>query len=55
MGGILLQALLKNNLLSPELTYARVQRADRAKALAAKLNVKVGTNNAAAIKGATSF
>jgi len=52
MGGILLQALLKNNLLSPELTRATVQHEERANALATKLNITVGTDNAAAIKGA---
>ncbi|MFZ0277965.1 MAG: pyrroline-5-carboxylate reductase [Candidatus Sulfotelmatobacter sp.] len=52
MGGIILQALLKNNLLSPELTCATVQHEERAKLLAAKLNVRVGTDNAAAVKGA---
>ncbi|MGA7424543.1 MAG: prephenate dehydrogenase/arogenate dehydrogenase family protein, partial [Candidatus Sulfotelmatobacter sp.] len=52
MGGIILQALLKNNLLSPELTCATVQHEERAKLLAAKLNVRVGTDNVAAVKGA---
>jgi pyrroline-5-carboxylate reductase len=52
MGGILLQALLKNGLLSNELTCATVQHEERARALTAKLNVKVGTDNAAAVKGA---
>jgi pyrroline-5-carboxylate reductase len=52
MGGILLQALLKNNLLSRELTCATVQHEERAKTLGAKLNVKVGTDNKAAVKGA---
>jgi pyrroline-5-carboxylate reductase len=52
MGGILLQALLKNKLLSPKLTRATVQHEDRARTLAAKLGVKVGTDNAAAVKGA---
>ncbi|MFZ0759129.1 MAG: pyrroline-5-carboxylate reductase [Candidatus Sulfotelmatobacter sp.] len=52
MGGILLQALLKNNLLSPELTTATVQHSERATRLAAKLNVKVTTDNAAAVQGA---
>jgi pyrroline-5-carboxylate reductase len=51
MGGILLLALLKNNLLSPELTCAAVQHEERAKILGTKLNVKVGTNNTA-VKGA---
>jgi pyrroline-5-carboxylate reductase len=52
MGGIILQALLKSKLLSPELTCATVQHEERAKALASKLNVKVGTDNAAAVRGA---
>jgi pyrroline-5-carboxylate reductase len=52
MGGILLQALLKNNLLSRELTSATVQHEERANMLGAKLNVKVGTDNRAAAKGA---
>jgi pyrroline-5-carboxylate reductase len=51
MGGILLQALLKNNLLSPELTSATVQHEERAKMLAKKLNIQVGTDNAAAVQG----
>jgi pyrroline-5-carboxylate reductase len=52
MGGILLQALLKNSLLSPELTCATVQHEERAKTLSAKLNVTVGTDNVAAVRGA---
>ncbi|MHB8217569.1 MAG: pyrroline-5-carboxylate reductase [Candidatus Sulfotelmatobacter sp.] len=52
MGGILLQALLKNSLLSPELTRATVQHEERAKMLSAKLNVTVGTDNVAAVRGA---
>src|ERR1700688_665903 len=52
MGGILLQSLLQNNRLSRNLTRATVQHEERAKALGKKLNVKVGTDNAAAIKGA---
>jgi pyrroline-5-carboxylate reductase len=52
MGGILLEALLKNGLLSTQLTSATVQHDDRAKALSAKLNVNVGTDNVAAVKGA---
>src|SRR5580692_7565759 len=52
MGGIILQALLSNHLLSPKLTRATVQHEERAKLLAAKLNVRVGTDNAAAVKGA---
>ena len=52
MGGILLQALLKNGSLSPKATRATVAHEERAKALSAKLNVKVGTNNVEAAKGA---
>jgi pyrroline-5-carboxylate reductase len=52
MGGIILQALLKNGLLSVNSTRATVAHPERAKALAAKLKVKVGTNNAEAVAGA---
>jgi pyrroline-5-carboxylate reductase len=52
MGGIILQALLKNGLLSTKSTSATVAHEERAKALAAKLKVKAGTNNVEAIKGA---
>jgi pyrroline-5-carboxylate reductase len=52
MGSIILQALLKNGLLSAKSTCATVAHEERAKALAAKLKVKVGTNNVEAVKGA---
>ena len=52
MGGIILQALLKHGLLSAKSTCATVAHAERARALAAKLKVKVGTDNAAAAEGA---
>jgi pyrroline-5-carboxylate reductase len=52
MGGIILQALLKSGMLSPKSTRATVAHEERAKALAAKLKVKVGTNNVEAAKGA---
>ena len=52
MGGILLQALLKKGLLSAESTRATVAHEERAKDLAAKLKVAVGTNNVEAAKGA---
>jgi len=52
MGGIILQALLKNGLLSPKSTCATVAHDERAKALATKLKIKVGTNNAEAARGA---
>ena len=52
MGGIILQALLKNGLLSAKSTYATVAHEERAKELAAKLKIKVSTNNVEAAKGA---
>ena len=52
MGGIVLQALLKNGLLSAKSTRATVAHEERAQALAAKLKVQVGTNNVEAAKGA---
>ena len=50
MGGILLQAFLKNNLLLPEQIVATVQHPDRALALSVQFGVEVGTNNLAAAK-----
>ncbi|HUA15406.1 MAG TPA: pyrroline-5-carboxylate reductase [Verrucomicrobiae bacterium] len=52
MGGIILQALLRNGLLLPKSTCATVAHAERAKALAAKLKIKVGTDNVKAVQGA---
>jgi pyrroline-5-carboxylate reductase len=52
MGGIILQALLKNGLLTAKSTCATVAHEERAKALASKLKVKVGTNNVEAVKDA---
>ena len=51
MGGIILQALLNNGLLSAKSTCATVAHEERAKALAAKLKVKVGTSNVEAATG----
>jgi pyrroline-5-carboxylate reductase len=48
MGGILLQAFLKNNLVLPEQLVATVQHPDRAQALSVQFGVEVGTNNLAA-------
>jgi pyrroline-5-carboxylate reductase len=48
MGGILLQAFLKNQLFAPENIRATVQHADRAVALAAQFGVEVTTDNVAA-------
>ncbi|HEY6763566.1 MAG TPA: pyrroline-5-carboxylate reductase [Candidatus Sulfotelmatobacter sp.] len=52
MGGIIMGALLKSGLLSRDFTFATVAHEERAKALSAKLNVSVGTNNVEAAKGA---
>jgi pyrroline-5-carboxylate reductase len=51
MGGIILQALLKHG-LSAKSTRATVAHAERAKALSSKLKLKVGTDNAEAVRGA---
>jgi pyrroline-5-carboxylate reductase len=48
MGGILLQAFLKNNLLLPEQIVATVQHPDRAQALSVQFGVEVGIDNLAA-------
>jgi pyrroline-5-carboxylate reductase len=45
MGGILLQAFLRNNLLRPDQIVATVQHADRAQALSAQFGVEVTTDN----------
>jgi pyrroline-5-carboxylate reductase len=52
LGGIILQALLREGLLSKELTRATVRHSDRALRLAEKLRVEVGTDNAKAVQGA---
>jgi pyrroline-5-carboxylate reductase len=52
MGGILLQAFLKNNLLAPEQIFATVQHAERAKALSAQSGVEVTTDNLGAAQQA---
>jgi pyrroline-5-carboxylate reductase len=52
MGGILLQALLKNGLLSPKHTNATVAHEDRAKALSKKLGISVGIDNVKAAENA---
>jgi pyrroline-5-carboxylate reductase len=52
MGGILLQAFLKNNLLSADQIVATVQHAERAQALSAQFGVEVTTDNLAAARGA---
>ncbi|MDW5265351.1 MULTISPECIES: pyrroline-5-carboxylate reductase [Acidobacteriaceae] len=52
MGGILLQAFLKNNLVSPDQIFATVQHPDRAQALSAQFGVEVTTDNLAAAQQA---
>jgi pyrroline-5-carboxylate reductase len=52
MGAIILQALLKNGLLTAKSTWATVAHEERAQALASKLKIKVGTSNREAVKGA---
>jgi pyrroline-5-carboxylate reductase len=45
MGGILLQAFLKNNLIAPDQIFATVQHPARALALSAQFGVEVTTDN----------
>src|ERR1700723_3880516 len=52
MGGILLQAFLKNNLLAADQIFATVQHAERAQALSAQFGVEVTTDNLAAAQQA---
>lgn len=52
MGGIILQALLKNGSLNAKHAVATVAHPERAKALSMKLKLKVGTDNAEAAKNA---
>src|ERR1700728_1784861 len=52
MGGILLQAFLKQQILSPERLLATVAHADRAAALSAQWGVEVSTDNLAIAKQA---
>ena len=52
MGSILLQALLKEGVISPSTAIATVQHAERAKQLSSKLNIQVTTNNPSAVRKA---
>lgn len=52
MGGILLQAFLKNNLVSPDQIFATVHHPERAMALSAQYGVEVTSDNLAAAKQA---
>lgn len=48
MGGILLQAFLKNNLLAPEQIFATVHHPERAQALSVQYGIEMSTDNLAA-------
>ena len=52
MGGILLQAFLKQNLFSPDQMHATVGHAERALALSTQWGLDVSTNNRAAVENA---
>jgi len=52
MGGILLQAFLKNHLVSPDQIFATVQHPDRAQALSVQFGIEVTTDNLAAAEQA---
>src|SRR4030095_9572077 len=52
LGGILIQALLKAELLDCENVRATVRHPERAEALQQKLRIQVGTDNSAAVRGA---
>ena len=52
MGSILLQALLKNGLLSGKNATATVAHEDRAKGLSRKLGIRIGTDNVKAAENA---
>ena len=52
MGGILLQAFLKNNLLSEDQLFATVHHPERAQVLSAQFGVEVTTDNLAAARQA---
>jgi pyrroline-5-carboxylate reductase len=52
LGGMLLQALVKEGLLSKKLTQATVRHPERVRSLAKKLHIEVGTDNAKAVQGA---
>ena len=52
MGGILLQAFLKNNLIAADSLFATVQHAERAMALSAQFGMDVSIDNLAAAKQA---
>src|SRR3982074_294117 len=52
IGGILLQALLRDGLLTPSQRWATVAHPERARALKDKLKVHAGTDNLEAVRDA---
>ena len=52
IGSILLQAFLRDGLLSPAQTWATVAHEERARLLREKLKVHAGTDNAEAVRNA---
>ncbi|HEY3930220.1 MAG TPA: pyrroline-5-carboxylate reductase [Candidatus Koribacter sp.] len=52
IGTILLQAMLRERLLSPQKVYATVTRQEKAATLAKELGIHAGTDNAAAVRDA---
>jgi pyrroline-5-carboxylate reductase len=52
LGGMLLQALLRQGLLAKECTRATMRHSEKARALAEKLGIDVGTDNAKAVENA---
>jgi pyrroline-5-carboxylate reductase len=52
LGGMLLQAWVREGLLTKELTRATVRHPERVRGLAEKLRIEVGTDNAKAVLGA---
>jgi pyrroline-5-carboxylate reductase len=52
LGGMLLQALVREGMLAKNLTRATVRHAERVPGLAGKLGIEVGTDNAEAVRGA---
>src|SRR5260370_17900552 len=52
IGGIVVQALLRDGLLTPSQTWATVAHPERARALKDKLKVHAGTDNLEAVRDA---
>lgn len=52
LGGTLVQAWMRQGLLTKDLIRATVRHPERARSLTEKLHIEVGTDNAAAVRGA---